>query len=380
MNILVIFGTRPEAIKLFPVVHALQHNPDFDVRVCVTAQHREMLDQVMAIARIKPDFDLNLMQPGQTLPDLTQRIVGALTSLISQHRPDRIMVQGDTTTAMAAALTAYYHKIPVDHVEAGLRSGNIYSPWPEEVNRKIIGAIASLHFAPTRRAADALIHENVPRERIVVTGNTVIDALHETRARLDQFSECREAIDAELGEFRSDRKIVLVTAHRRENFNGGMQSIATALRRLAEREDVLVVYPIHRNPNVIEPMQAILGHHPRIRLLDPLEYVPFIYLLSICHVVLTDSGGVQEEAPAFGKPVLVMRDTTERQEGIDSGTALLVGTDTERIWTEACRLLDDDGHYQRMARAHNPYGDGQASRRIADALVQEAERCVGIAA
>jgi UDP-N-acetylglucosamine 2-epimerase (non-hydrolysing) len=333
-----------------------------------------MLDQVMTVAQIKPDFDLNLMQPGQSLPDLTQRIISSLSQLMTRFTPDRIIIQGDTTTAMAAALTAYYHKIPVNHVEAGLRSGNIYSPWPEEVNRKIIGTIASLHFSPTPRAAEALMRENVPRENIIVTGNTVIDALLEMRARLDKFSEYRKAIDAELAPFRDGRKIILVTAHRRENFNGGMQKIAAALRRLAERDDVLVVYPIHRNPNVIEPMQAVLGNHPRIRLLDPQEYVPFIYLLSICHLVLTDSGGVQEEAPAFGKPVLVMRDTTERQEGIDSGTALLVGTHTERIWSEACRLLDDESCYQRMSRAHNPYGDGQASRRIMDALVQDAKR------
>jgi UDP-N-acetylglucosamine 2-epimerase (non-hydrolysing) len=380
MNILVVLGTRPEAIKLFPVIHALQRSSHFNVRVCVTAQHREMLDQVMSVAHVKPDFDLNLMQPGQTLPDLTQRVIGSLSELMTRFKPDRIMVQGDTTTAMAAALTGYYHKIPVDHVEAGLRSGNIYSPWPEEINRKIVGSIASMHFAPTQRAAESLMRENVPSERIVVTGNTVIDALHSMRARLDEFSECREAIDAQLGEFRGRRKIILVTAHRRENFNGGMQNIAAALRRLAERDDVLVVYPIHRNPNVIGPMQAILGDNPRIRLLDPLEYVPFIYLLSICHLVLTDSGGVQEEAPAFGKPVLVMRDTTERQEGVDSGTALLVGTDTERIYAEACRLLDDESRYERMARAHNPYGDGRASRRIVDALVEEAQRCGRIAA
>jgi UDP-N-acetylglucosamine 2-epimerase (non-hydrolysing) len=378
MNILVVFGTRPEAIKLFPVIHALQHTSDFNVRICITAQHREMLDQVMSVAQLEPDFDLNLMQPGQTLPDLTQRLVSSLTNVVAQSEPDRILVQGDTTTAMAAALTAFYHKIPVDHVEAGLRSGNIYSPWPEEVNRKIIGTVASLHFAPTRRAAEALMRENVPPARIVVTGNTIIDALHQMRARLHQFSERCQAIDAELAA--GDRRIILVTAHRRENFNGGMKNIATALRRLAERDDILIVYPIHRNPNVIGPMQAILGHHPRIRLLDPLEYILFIHLLSTCYLVLTDSGGVQEEAPAFGKPVLVMRDTTERQEGIDSGTALLVGTDPERICREASRLLDDEGRYQAMSRAHNPYGDGRASGRIVESLLREAKRCGNIAA
>jgi UDP-N-acetylglucosamine 2-epimerase (non-hydrolysing) len=378
MNILVVFGTRPEAIKLFPVIHGLKRTPGLGVRVCITAQHREMLDQVLTAAQIEPDYDLNLMQPGQTLPELTQRLVVSLNRIVERCQPDRVMVQGDTTTAMAAALTAYYHKVPVDHVEAGLRSGNIYSPWPEEVNRKIIGSIASLHFSPTQRAADALIRENVPAAKIVVTGNTVIDALLQMKARLPQFSKELRTVDARVDA--GGRKIVLVTAHRRENFNGGMQSIAAALRRLAERDDVLVVYPIHRNPNVLEPMQAILGNHPRIRLLDPLDYVPFIHMLAICHLVLTDSGGVQEEAPAFGKPVLVMRDTTERQEGIDSGTALLVGTDSERIWSETSSLLDDERRYRAMSRAHNPYGDGRASRRISEALVREAERCGSVAA
>lgn len=375
MNILVIFGTRPEAIKLFPVVHALQRDSRFKAQLCITAQHREMLDQVLSVAEIAPDFDLNIMKPGQTLPDLTQRLVASLGSLIARVMPDRIMVQGDTTTAMVAALSGYYHKIPVDHVEAGLRSGSIYSPWPEEINRKIIGTMASLHFSPTQRAAEALRRENVPADRIIITGNTVIDALLEMKERLNRSAEWRSDIEAELADAGSERKIILVTAHRRENFNGGVQNIAAALRRLAERDDVLIVYPIHRNPNVLEPMQAILGNHPRIRLLDPLEYVPFIYLLSICHLVLTDSGGVQEEAPAFGKPVLVMRDTTERQEGVDAGTALLIGTDTERIFSETSRLLDDGGHYQRMSCAHNPYGDGRASLRIVDALLKEAERC-----
>jgi UDP-N-acetylglucosamine 2-epimerase (non-hydrolysing) len=380
MNILVVFGTRPEAIKLFPVIHALRRNPEFDVRVCVTAQHRQMLDQVLAVAGIVPDFDLNLMQPGQTLTDLTQRILEALKGVLTQFTPHRMMVQGDTTTAMATALTAYYHKIPVDHVEAGLRSGNIYSPWPEEINRKIIGSIASLHFAPTKRAADALLRENTAPDRILVTGNTVIDALHAMKSRLGSLSEHRTMIDRQLDLRGRHPKIILVTAHRRENFDGGMQRIATALRRLADRDDVLIVYPVHPNPNVIEPMNALLANHPRIRLLAPLDYVPFIYLLSICHLVLSDSGGVQEEAPAFGKPVLVMRDTTERQEGIDAGTAKLVGTDTAQIVMEASRLLDDGACYREMSLAHNPYGDGHGGSRIAEALVLEAMKCGSIAA
>jgi UDP-N-acetylglucosamine 2-epimerase (non-hydrolysing) len=274
---------------------------------------------------------------------------------------------------MAAALTSYYRKIPVDHVEAGLRSGNIYSPFPEEVNRKMVGSIASLHFAPTARAADALIRENIPVDRVFVTGNTVIDALLETKERISEFSNVRKLIDAQLPHKGENRKIILVTAHRRENFDGGIQEIAAAILKLAEREDALIIFPVHPNPNVSGPMREFLGNHPNIRLLPPLEYVPFVYLLSRCDFVLTDSGGVQEEAPALGKPVLVMRDTTERPEGIDAGTALLVGAASERIFGEAVRLLEDRRHYQQMSRAHNPFGDGKASRRIVDVIAQETD-------
>lgn len=372
MNILVVFGTRPEAIKLFPVIRALKQEPDFDVTVCVTGQHRQMLDQVLQIARIDPDIDLDVMRADQSLPEVTRRILKGLDEVLTDVAPSRVMVQGDTTTAMAAALSAYYRKIPVDHVEAGLRSGDIYSPWPEEVNRKLVGSIASLHFAPTPRAAEALIHENVPGERVFVTGNTVIDALLDTKDRIGDFAAACRAIDAQLPDGGRNRRIVLVTAHRRENFDGGMQRIATALQLLAEREDTIIAFPVHPNPHVMGPMRAIIGDHPRIRLLAPLEYVSFVYLLSRAHLVLTDSGGVQEEAPALGKPVLVMRNTTERPEGIDAGTALLVGTQTSRIVAEALRLLDDRRHYERMSRAHNPFGDGQASRRILDILAQEA--------
>lgn len=373
MNILVAFGTRPEAIKLFPVIHELQQDADFDVRVCVTAQHREMLDQVLKIANIEPDVDLDIMRPNQTLPEITARILSSFDETLERFSPDRVIVQGDTTTAMATALCAYYRKIPVDHVEAGLRSGDIYSPFPEEVNRKMVGSIASLHFAPTVRAAEALIRENVPSERVFITGNTVIDALLETKERIADFSDVRQMIDSHLPDKGENRNIVLVTAHRRENFDGGIQEIAAAILKLAEREDTLVVFPVHPNPNVIGPIRALLGDHPRIRLLPPLEYLPFVYLLSRCHFVLTDSGGVQEEAPALGKPVLVMRNTTERPEGIDAGTALLVGTDSERIFREAERLLNDRRHYGRMSRAHNPFGDGKASRRIVDVLAQEGD-------
>jgi UDP-N-acetylglucosamine 2-epimerase (non-hydrolysing) len=372
MHILVVFGTRPEAIKLFPVIRALKQSPDFNVTVCVTGQHRQMLDQVLQVASIKPDIDLDVMRANQSLPEVTRRILKGLDEVVGDVAPDRVMVQGDTTTAMAAALSAYYRKIPVDHVEAGLRSGDIYAPWPEEVNRKFVGSLASLHFAPTRRAAEALIQENVPGKRVFVTGNTVIDALLETKERIGDFADACRAIDAQLPNCGEHQRIILVTAHRRENFDGGMQRIASALREFAERDDTVVAFPVHPNPNVTGPMRELLGDHPRIRLLAPLDYVPFVYLLSRAYVVLTDSGGVQEEAPALGKPVLVMRTTTERPEGVESGTALLVGTETDRIVTETTRLLDDRRHYNGMSRAHNPFGDGRASRRILRILTREA--------
>jgi UDP-N-acetylglucosamine 2-epimerase (non-hydrolysing) len=371
MNILVVFGTRPEAIKLFPVIHALRSEPEFDVKVCVTGQHRQMLDQVLEISGIEPDIDLEVMRPNQTLPELTARILNGLDAVMAEYAPDRVLVQGDTTTAMAAALSAYYRKIPVDHVEAGLRSGDIYAPWPEEVNRKVVGSLAALHFAPTVRAAEALIRENIPRDKIFVTGNTVIDALLDIKSRIGGFSDVRKSIDDQL-QHNDNRRIILVTAHRRENFDGGIERIAAAIRRLADRGDTLIAFPVHPNPNVRGPMESLLGDHPQIRLLQPLDYLPFVYLLSRCHLVLTDSGGVQEEAPALGKPVLVMRTMTERPEGIEAGTALLVGTDTDRIVGEANRLLDDRLHYERMSRAHNPFGDGHASRRILDVLAREA--------
>jgi UDP-N-acetylglucosamine 2-epimerase (non-hydrolysing) len=371
MNILVAFGTRPEAIKLFPVIHALKRSPDFKVTVCVTAQHRQILDQVLQIANVVPDLDLDIMQPNQTLPQVTSRILKGFDEVLQEVAPDRVMVQGDTTTAMAAALSAFYRKIPVDHVEAGLRSGDIYSPWPEEVNRKVVGSIAALHFAPTERAADALANENIPRERIFVTGNTVIDALLQTQRRIDVFPDLREDIDGEVLGNGHNGRVVLVTAHRRENFDGGMERIAAALLQIVECEDVLVIFPVHPNPNVLAPMRAMLGDHPRVRLLPPQDYVPFVRLLSRCDVVLTDSGGVQEEAPALGKPVLVMRNTTERPEGVEAGTALLVGTDPKLIARETLRLLNDHEHYQRMSRAHNPFGDGRASQRIIDILTRE---------
>jgi len=369
-RILVVFGTRPEAIKLFPLVHALRRT-DAEVRVCVTGQHREMLDQVLEIARITPEHDLDLMLPNQSLDTLSARLLTELGKVMDADRPDRVIVQGDTATAMIGALTAYYRKIPVGHVEAGLRSGNIYHPWPEEVNRKVVGAIADLHFAPTDTSRDALLAENVPAERIHVTGNTVIDALIETRARVDSDATLAATIAPIAARF-AGKRIVAVTTHRRENFGDGLKSVAQAVRRIADRPDVAVIFPVHPNPNVRAPMTEVLGGIDNIAMIDPLDYPNFVRLLSLCHFVMTDSGGVQEEAPALAKPVLVMRETTERPEGVAAGTAKLVGNDEEVIVTEASRLLDDKGAYEAMARAHNPFGDGRSSERIARIILDSA--------
>jgi UDP-N-acetylglucosamine 2-epimerase (non-hydrolysing) len=369
-RILVVFGTRPEAIKLFPLVHALRRT-DADVRVCVTGQHREMLDQVLEIARITPEHDLDLMLPNQSLDMLSARLLTELGKVMDADQPDRVIVQGDTATAMIGALTAYYRKIPVGHVEAGLRSGNIYHPWPEEVNRKVVGAIADLHFAPTDTARDALLAERVPAERIHVTGNTVIDALIETRARVDSDPALAATITPIAARF-AGKRIVAVTTHRRENFGDGLKSVAQAVRRIAKRPDVAVIFPVHPNPNVRGPMAEVLGGIDNVAMIDPLDYPNFVRLLSLCHFVMTDSGGVQEEAPALAKPVLVMRETTERPEGVVAGTAKLVGNDEELIVTEASRLLDDKAAYEAMARAHNPFGDGRSSERIARIILDSA--------
>lgn len=369
-RILVVFGTRPEAIKLFPLVHALRRT-DADVRVCVTGQHREMLDQVLEIARITPEHDLDLMLPNQSLDTLSARLLTELGKVMDADRPDRVIVQGDTATAMIGALTAYYRKIPVGHVEAGLRSGNIYHPWPEEVNRKVVGAIADLHFAPTDTSRDALLAENVPAERIHVTGNTVIDALIETRERVDSDATLASTIAPIAARF-AGKRIVAVTTHRRENFGEGLKSVAQAVRRIADRPDVAVIFPVHPNPNVRAPMTEVLGGIDNVAMIDPLDYPNFVRLLSLCHFVMTDSGGVQEEAPALAKPVLVMRETTERPEGVVAGTAKLVGNDEEVIVTEASRLLDDKAAYEAMARAHNPFGDGRSSERIARIILDSA--------
>lgn len=363
-RILVTFGTRPEAIKMFPVVKALRETGRFAVRVVVTAQHRAMLDQALALAGIVPDIDLDLMQPGQSLDDLAARIITRFGAVLDAEQPARVLVHGDTLTTMMATLACYFRRIPVGHVEAGLRSGDIHAPWPEEGNRKVTGAIADLHFAPTATAAAALHAENVPPASVHVTGNTVIDALLAARAHIAADPALAPAVTPLIERFRGKR-IIAVTAHRRENFGEGMQQIAAALQHLAARDDVAIIYPLHPNPQVAAVMRLLLADHPAIALVEPLDYLNCVAMLEACTLVLTDSGGIQEEAPSLGKPVLVMRETTERPEGIAAGTAVLVGADCQRIVTAASRLLDDPAAYAAMARAHNPYGDGAASRRIA---------------
>lgn len=368
-RILTVFGTRPEAIKLFPLIHALDADQRFVSRVCVSGQHRAMLDQVLAVAAIVPDCDLDLMRPDQSLDALIAALLTGIGRVLDEQRPDWVVVQGDTATAMAAALAAYFRKIPVAHVEAGLRSGDIHQPWPEEVNRKVIGAIAALHCAPTETAAAALRRENVDAATIHLTGNTVIDALHWIRTRIAEQPALAAGL-AEIEQHFSGKRVIGVTSHRRENFGAGMQAIAEAIRRLAARPDVAVIFPVHRNPNVSRVMEAELAGLDNVALVEPLDYPHFARLLDLAWLMLTDSGGVQEEAPAFGKPVLVLRETTERPEGVAAGTARLVGTDPDRIVAETERLLDDPSAYAAMALAHNPYGDGHSAARIVELLAR----------
>lgn len=366
-RIMVIFGTRPEAIKLFPVIAALNEADGLEPVVLVTGQHREMLDQVLEIAVLAPDHDLALMQPGQSLDEISARLLTGIGAVLDAEKPDMVIVQGDTATAMCGALAAYYRKLPVAHVEAGLRSGNIYHPWPEEVNRKIIGGFADLHFAPTETAANALRREAVPDDKILVTGNTVIDALHWVTAKLAD-DPAQASVIAPVEARFAGKRIIGVTTHRRENFGSGMDDIAHAIRDLAARDDVAIIFPVHLNPQVRAAMLPILGGLDNVALLEPLDYLNFTRLLQIAELMLTDSGGVQEEAPALGKPVLVMRDTTERPEGVAAGTAKLVGTDRATIVAQATQLLDDPAAYAAMAQAHNPFGDGHSSARIAQAI------------
>ncbi|MFP3476565.1 MULTISPECIES: non-hydrolyzing UDP-N-acetylglucosamine 2-epimerase [Burkholderia] len=375
MKILTVFGTRPEAIKMAPLVHALRGRSGVDCRVCVTAQHRQMLDQVLDLFEIKPDYDLNLMKAGQTLQSITCDIVNEITPVLASYRPDYMLVHGDTTTTFASALAAFYLKIKVGHVEAGLRSGDMHSPWPEEGNRKLTGQLADIHFAPTEASRENLVAERVRDEDIIVTGNTVIDALLSVTRRLEHDEALQRQMRDTFPALAGGRRMVLVTAHRRENFGEGIRNICQAIRQLAAHyTDVDFVYPVHPNPQVKQPAEEILSGISNVHLLAPQDYLPFVYLMSRAALILTDSGGIQEEAPSLGKPVLVMRDTTERPEAVAAGTVRLVGSDSSRI-VEACRqLLDDAVRYEEMARAHNPYGDGRACERIVHHLVGESDR------
>lgn len=365
---LVVFGTRPEAIKMAPVVMALKRDFGGDVRVCVTAQHRQMLDQVLNLFGIVPDYDLNLMKPGQDLTDITSNVLLAMRQVLDEFAPDVVLVHGDTTTTFAASLAAYYKKIPVAHVEAGLRTGNIYSPWPEEMNRKLTGSIAAFHFAPTETSRSNLLRESIAAESIHVTGNSVIDALLDVVRKIESDETLRADLEERFTFLNPKKRLILITGHRRENFGKGFENICQALGRLAERSDVELVYPVHLNPNVQEPVKRMLKDRSNVHLIEPLDYLPFVYLMNRAYLIVTDSGGIQEEAPSLGKPVLVIRDTTERPEAVAAGTVQLVGTDPDKICRQAGVLLDDSAAYQQMAFAHNPYGDGAASSRIVKIL------------
>jgi UDP-N-acetylglucosamine 2-epimerase (non-hydrolysing) len=364
-KVLLVFGTRPEAIKLCPVLlHLRDCASEFEVRVCVTAQHRDMLDQVLAAFRVRPDYDLDIMLPGQTLFQSTSRIIAALEPVLAGEKPDMVLVQGDTTTTFCGALAAFYAGVPVGHVEAGLRTWDMRQPFPEEMNRVLATRLTALHFAPTEGAAANLRAEGIDSRRIVVTGNSGIDAVLYVRDRL----ECGDLPRRDWPELDPSRKLIVVTAHRRESFGSGFERICSALARLAERDDVQIVYPVHRNPNVTDPVTRRLSGRRNVVLIEPLDYVPFVDLMRRAHILITDSGGIQEEGPSLGKPILVMREKTERPEAVQAGTVKLVGTDEKRILDSASVLLENQEEYDRMARVHNPYGDGQASQRIGDAI------------
>jgi UDP-N-acetylglucosamine 2-epimerase (non-hydrolysing) len=363
-KILFVFGTRPEAVKLCPLVLHLRRHREFEARVCVTAQHRAMLDQVLAAFGVTPDYDLDLMQPGQSLSQLTARILTKLEPVIAWERPDMLLVQGDTTTTLTGALAAFYENVPVGHVEAGLRTGDLAQPFPEELNRLLTTRMAALHFAPTSAAAENLLAEGVPRERVCVTGNTGIDAVLHVRNAL----ATGRMPAAAWPQLDPAKKLIVVTAHRRESFGDGLARICEALAHLAERDDVQIVFPVHRNPRVMETVYHRLSGLANVFLIEPLDYVPFVDLMRRAYLLITDSGGVQEEGPSLGKPILVLREKTERPEAVAAGTVKLVGTDVDRIVSEARRLLSDSAAYQSMARVHNPYGDGRASGRIRKAM------------
>lgn len=364
-KVLTVFGTRPEAIKMASVVHALDESSNIESRVCVTAQHREMLDQALTLFEIKPDYDLNVMKPGQDLHDITCNIIQGVRPVIEGFRPDIVLVHGDTATTFAATLAAYYNQVAVGHVEAGLRTADLYSPWPEEGNRKLTGALAKFHFAPTEKAKQNLLRENVKEEQITVTGNTVIDSLFWVKYKIENDLQLKLDLGRRFEFLDKNKKLILVTGHRRESFGGGFENICKALNAIArEHNDVEIIYPVHLNPNVQEPVNRLLGGINNIHLIEPQDYLPFVYLMMISHLIVTDSGGIQEEAPSLGKPVLVLRDITERPEAVDAGTVKLVGTDVGKITHEVRKLLTSQSAYEVMSLAHNPYGDGLSSSRI----------------
>ena len=367
-KILSIFGTRPEAIKMAPLVKKLEAHPDIDSYVCVTAQHREMLDQVLEIFNLVPDYDLDIMKHAQGLSQITADVLTKLTPVLAELKPDRVLVHGDTTTAMAASLAAFYQKIPVGHVEAGLRSGDMFNPWPEEMNRMMVGRLADLHFSPTSLSRDNLLEENTNAEQIHITGNTVIDTIFTVTEKFRQDSDLKRRIGASCRYLDPSRKLILITAHRRENFGAGLNSICKAIAKLAENKTLQIIYPVHLNPNVKGPVSEVLGGFDNVKLIAPLDYLQFVYLMERAYIILTDSGGIQEEAPSLGKPVLVMRETTERPEAVKAGTVKLVGTEADKIIKEVSMLLEDRDEYEKMSRAYNPYGDGQASERIVEIL------------
>jgi UDP-N-acetylglucosamine 2-epimerase (non-hydrolysing) len=369
LKTLCVFGTRPEAIKMAPLALSLAADERFEAKVCVTGQHRQMLDQVLDLFQINPDFDLNIMKPGQDLTDVTTAILHGMKKIFAEFKPDIVLVHGDTATTFATAMAAYYQQIPVAHVEAGLRTGNMYSPWPEEANRKLTGALAALHFAPTDTSRQNLINEGVDESSIHVTGNTVIDALLDVVERVESDSNLQQIFHDQFSFISEGKRVILVTGHRRESFGDGFENICKALANIAKTfPDVEIVYPVHLNPNVREPVNRLLAGIENIHLIEPLDYLPFVYLMHRSYLILSDSGGIQEEAPSLGKPVLVMRDTTERPEAVKAGTVKLVGTGVDAITSNLTRLLTDPKAYEQMSYAHNPYGDGKACARILEVL------------
>ena len=371
-KILTVFGTRPEAIKMAPLVHALAAEAKIESRICVTAQHREMLDQVLELFEIKPDYDLNIMKEKQGLTEITTNILQGMKCILEEYKPDIVLVHGDTATTFASSLAAFYQQISVGHVEAGLRTGNIYSPWPEEANRKLTSALTQYHFAPTSGSEQNLLNEGIAGKSIIVTGNTVIDALLWVKVKIKNNPTVEKALSKHYSFLDKSKRLILVTGHRRESFGDGFEHICEAIRQVAlNNEEVQIVYPVHLNPNIQEPVNRLLADIPNIYLIDPQDYLPFVYLMTKSTIILTDSGGIQEEAPCLGKPVLVMRDTTERPEAVEAGTVKLVGTDTKTIVEAVEQLLNNEQAYSKMSKAHNPYGDGKACERIIKAIISD---------